>query len=183
MSSNDDLLRSILTAARYERMPLDAITPAPYNPRVDLTPDDPEYQAIKDSIIHNDMLEPIIYNERTGNAVGGNQRLKILLDLGVKEATCAIVNMSLPDEMQACVALNRLDNMWDQTKLRDVMLILKEAGIDPATTAFTQREIDKITEDMSGAVADFFVEQEAAAKRAKAVRTYRCPHCGEVFSK
>jgi len=36
--------------ARVERMSVSAIKPAPYNPRVKLTPDDPEYQKLKSSL-------------------------------------------------------------------------------------------------------------------------------------
>ena len=50
------ILKDILNAAEYRRIALDQITPAPYNPRVDLTPNDPEYQKIKRSIQDHGLL-------------------------------------------------------------------------------------------------------------------------------
>ena len=108
----DQILRDILGAAEYRTMQLDQITPAPYNPRVDLTPEDPEYQKIKSSILDHGLIQPIVYNEQTGNAVGGNQRLKILKDIGITQAVCAVIRVPLVREMEISVALNKHDNLW-----------------------------------------------------------------------
>lgn len=56
------------------------INPAAYNPRMDLQPNDPEYQKLKKSIEEFGYIDPLIWNERTGNLVGGHQRYKILLE-------------------------------------------------------------------------------------------------------
>lgn len=184
MLENEHILEDVLASAKYVSMPLDSIKPAPYNPRVELEPDDPEYQRIRASILDHGMMQPIIYNEKTGNAVGGNQRLKVLRDMGVQEAICAVVNLPLAIEMEANIALNRLGNMWDQPKLREVMLQLKQAGYDTSKTAFTEYEIDKLTQDMNATVAGFFQETEDEEKpKEKKTRSYICPHCGEVFEK
>ena len=52
---------------------------AEYNPRRDLQPEDAEYKKLRRSIEEFGYVEPIIWNERTGNVVGGHQRLKVLL--------------------------------------------------------------------------------------------------------
>jgi len=57
---------------------IDKLNPAKYNPRVDLKPGDPEYEKLKRSIKEFGYVEPIVWNKRTGNVVGGHQRLKIL---------------------------------------------------------------------------------------------------------
>lgn len=181
---DERLLADVLTAAKYVKMPLEYIVPAPYNPRVDLTPDDPEYQDIKRSILDHGLMQPIVYNERTHHAAGGNQRLKVLRDMGIKEATCAVINVSMIQEMQINVALNRLGNLWDQPKLREIMLDLQERGYEMSRTAFTQDEVDKITQDMTVDVSDFFMpdDEEVAGNKQKTQHTYKCPHCGEVFT-
>lgn len=51
---------------------------APYNPRLDLKPGDPEYDKLAKVIGEFDLVEPLVWNKRTGNLVGGHQRLKIL---------------------------------------------------------------------------------------------------------
>lgn len=66
------------------------INPAPYNPRVDLQPSDPEYQKLKRSIKEFGFVEPLVWNEHTGNLVGGHQRFKII-DEGVKNKKLSLV--------------------------------------------------------------------------------------------
>lgn len=186
MSQMDEqILRDVLSAATYKRMSLDIITPAPYNPRADLTPEDEEYQQIKRSILDHGFLQPIIYNEQTGNAVGGNQRLKILLEMGIKDAVCAVVRLPLVQEMQVSVALNKLGNLWNREKLRDIMLQMKESGYDTTRTAFSESEIERLTQDMNTTVAGFFQDdqEDDSEKKEKPVHTYKCPFCGEVFTK
>ncbi|EAG8971673.1 TPA: ParB N-terminal domain-containing protein, partial [Listeria monocytogenes] len=56
------------------------INPAAYNPRIDLMPGDLEYEKLKKSIEEFGYIDPLIWNERTGNLVGGHQRYKILLE-------------------------------------------------------------------------------------------------------
>ncbi|HEM2239590.1 TPA: ParB N-terminal domain-containing protein, partial [Listeria monocytogenes] len=53
------------------------INPAAYNPRIDLMPGDLEYEKLKKSIEEFGYIDPLIWNERTGNLVGGHQRYKI----------------------------------------------------------------------------------------------------------
>ena len=47
---------------------------APYNPRIDLEPGMPEWEKLKRSIEEFGNVEPIVWNKRTGNVVGGHQR-------------------------------------------------------------------------------------------------------------
>ncbi|WP_234405533.1 ParB N-terminal domain-containing protein [Paenibacillus sp. IHBB 10380] len=72
---------------------IDKINAATYNPRVDLQPGDPEYEKLKRSIEQFGYIDPIIWNERTGNMVGGHQRYKIMVnELGLTE-----LDVSVPD--------------------------------------------------------------------------------------
>nr|WP_281242048.1 ParB N-terminal domain-containing protein [Marininema mesophilum] len=59
------------------------INPASYNPRKNLKPGDDEYEKLKRSINHFGYIEPLVWNSRTGNLVGGHQRLKIFLEQGL----------------------------------------------------------------------------------------------------
>ena len=59
-----------------KKIPISRIKEAAYNPRLDLKPGDPEYEKIKRSIEEFDLVEPLVWNETTGNLVGGHQRLK-----------------------------------------------------------------------------------------------------------
>ena len=47
------------------------IKPAVYNPRKDLKPDDAEYRRLVRSLDEFGCVEPLVWNQRTGNLVGG----------------------------------------------------------------------------------------------------------------
>ena len=64
-----------------QTLKVDEINTAVYNHRKDLQPGDPEYEKLRKSITEFDMVEPLVWNKRTGNLVGGHQRLKILKEL------------------------------------------------------------------------------------------------------
>lgn len=67
-----------------QKIAIDKLKLAKYNPRKDLKPGDPEYEKLKRSILEFGYVEPIVWNSRTGNVVGGHQRLKILKEQGLK---------------------------------------------------------------------------------------------------
>ena len=67
----------------------------PDNTRKDLQPGDPEYQKIARSIEKYGCVEPIIWNEKTGNVIGGHQRLKVLAATGAVEVDVSVVYGSL----------------------------------------------------------------------------------------
>ena len=66
------------TALNMQRIPIDRLMPAKYNPRKDLKPGDPAYEKIKRSLRDFGYVDPIVWNEVTGNIVGGHQRYKVL---------------------------------------------------------------------------------------------------------
>lgn len=183
MSQYDEqILKDVLEAAEYKEIDISQITPAPYNPRADLKPEDPEYQTIKKSILDHGFIQPIVYNKRTGNAVGGNQRMKILKELGVEKTVCAVIDVPLVREMEISIALNRHDNLWDREKLREIVIQLQEDGYDATSTGFDQQEIDDLAKEMHDSISGFF-DQKTGPTKEKAIHTYKCPFCGETFEK
>lgn len=69
------------------------LLPASYNPRKDLKPGDAEYEKLKRSIEQFGYVEPVIWNKTTGRVVGGHQRLKVLIDMGISEVECVVVEI------------------------------------------------------------------------------------------
>ena len=83
---------------RIEKVTVGEINPAVYNPRKDLEPGDPEYEKLRHSMEEFDCVEPLVWNERTGNLVGGHQRLKVLVARGDQEVLCSVGD--LPPDMR-----------------------------------------------------------------------------------
>lgn len=104
------------------------IKAAEYNPRRDLQPEDAEYEKLRRSIEEFGYIEPIIWNERSGNAVGGHQRLKVLLEKGVEDIEAVVVDLDDKDEKILNVLLNKVKGRWDIGKLADLLQQLDEAG-------------------------------------------------------
>lgn len=115
------------------------LNPATYNPRIELKPGMPEYEKLKKSIEQFGNVEPIVWNKRTGNVVGGHQRLSVLKDLGYKKVPCSVVDLDETDEKVLNVALNKIKGHWDYEKLES---ILKEFEYEVATASgFSAEEI------------------------------------------
>lgn len=133
------------------RMPVDKLIPAPYNPRRDLRPGDPEYEALLRSITEFGLVEPLIWNRRTGRLVGGHQRLRVLRDLGVREVEVSVVDLDEQRERLLNVALNRIQGEWDEDRLRGLLAELEEAGADLSLTGFTEAEIDDLLAELEPA--------------------------------
>ena len=78
-----------------ETIDVSRIDPAPYNPRKDLRPGDPDYERLARSIDEFGFVEPLVWNTRTGTLVAGQQRLKVLLARGDKQVECSVVDLPL----------------------------------------------------------------------------------------
>ena len=64
---------------------------AQYNPRIALEPGMPEWEKLKTSIEQFGNVEPVVWNRRTGNVVGGHQRLAVLKSMGYESVPCSVV--------------------------------------------------------------------------------------------
>lgn len=111
------------------KMKLSELTPAEYNPRVELKPGDQEWEALDESIDSFGYVEPIVWNERTGNIVGGHQRRNVLLARGVEEEDISVVNLSPEDEKILNVLLNKSKGIWDVAKLVALIDEITASGV------------------------------------------------------
>ena len=130
-----------------QTLPVGKLIPADYNPRKDLKPGDPEYEKLKHSFAEFGYVEPVIWNKTTGHVVGGHQRLKVLIDTGVTEVECVIVEMSEEKEKALNVALNKISGEWDKDKLSLLIADLQGADFDVSLTGFDASEIDALFKD------------------------------------
>lgn len=127
-----------------QKIPIDRLNPAKYNPRKDLKPGDPEYEKLLRSVEEFGYVEPIIWNERTGNIVGGHQRFKVLLQLGYAEIDCVVVNLDEQREKALNIALNKISGEFDFPKLSELLQELEKSGFPVDLTGFEVPELDKL---------------------------------------
>jgi DNA modification methylase len=154
-----------------QRIPAEKLKPAKYNPRKDLKPGDPAYEKIKRSIHDFGYVEPVIWNEVTGNIVGGHQRYKILVSEGATEIDCVVVHIeNVQDEKALNVALNKAVGEWEPVALADLLSDLQQSGYDLGATGFDAAEIDDLFSSVNDKDAkddDFDADPDAAKPLAK----------------
>lgn len=194
---------------KLERVAVVDILLAAYNPRKDLKPGDPEYVAIERSIQRWDIVEPLVWNERTGNLVSGHQRLKVLIARGDTAVDVSVVDLDEHEEQALSIALNKVQGRWDDTKLADLISSLDTAFGDVEMTGFTPTEVIELMrlaapplftpalpENMAvnelrdtavtgREVASVAQEQatkfQGASPQARVIKDVTCPNCGHTF--
>ncbi|MEO2091509.1 MAG: ParB N-terminal domain-containing protein [Gemmataceae bacterium] len=109
-------------------LPIDQLTPAPYNPRRMLKPTDKACRKLKHSLERFGLVEPLVWNELTGRVVGGHLRLSILKELGYVEVPVSVVRLTDPQEKALNVVLNNQEaqNRYDTDKLADLLTELAD---------------------------------------------------------
>ena len=132
---------------QIEKIKTKLLIPADYNPRKDLKPGDPEYEKLKRSLEEFGYVEPVIWNRTTGRVVGGHQRLKILLNMGMEEVDCVVVEMNEEKEKALNIALNKINGDWDREKLALLITDLNAADFDVSLTGFDPGELDDLFKD------------------------------------
>lgn len=130
---------------------------AAYNPRVDLRPEDEEYQAIERSLKRHGLVQPIVWNRRTNTVVSGHQRLTVLEAQGETEVTVSVVDLDDIQEKELNVALNKITGEWDDDKLS---VILNELGEEATDTGFTLPEIDVLRDELKSYFDDVTAPDE-----------------------
>lgn len=146
--------------------PITKLRSAEYNPRRISQSD---FDQLKASIDQFGYVEPIIVNtheSRNGVVVGGHQRLRALKQMGHKQVACVEVCLTLEEEKELNLRLNRnhgefdfdiLANEFDHDDLLRVGFTGVELGLDDAPS------------------------DNGAAKDTRP-KECTCPNCGEVFN-
>lgn len=130
-----------------KKIEVSKLLPADYNPRKDLKPGDAEYEKLKRSLEEFGYVEPVIWNKTTGNVVGGHQRLKVLIAMGMSDVECVVVELSAEKEKALNVALNKISGDWDKDKLALLISDLQGSDFDVSLTGFDPAEIDDLFKD------------------------------------
>jgi|LSQX01.3.fsa_nt_gb DNA modification methylase len=129
---------------QIEKIKIDKLKAATYNPRKDLKPGDAEFEKLRRSIEEFGYVEPAIWNKRTGNIVGGHQRIKVLKHLGHTEADCVVIDIDETQEKALNIALNKISGTWDEGLLTALLKDLEHMGYDLTLTGFDASETSEL---------------------------------------
>lgn len=138
-----------------QKIKIDKLIPATYNPRKNLKPSDAEYVKIKNSIEKFGFVSPLVINKDM-TVIGGHQRLKVLKEMGIVEVECIIVDLDKTNEKALNIALNKIQGDWDEEKLEALLQELKLEDFDTNLTGFDFDEVDEMLKDVNGSKEDDF---------------------------
>lgn len=130
-----------------QKISITQLNPATYNPRKDLQPGDVEYERLRRSIEEFGYVEPLVWNKRTGNIVGGHQRFKVLVAMGYNDIDCVVIDLDEQREKALNVALNKISGAFDIPLLTDLLRDLDDSGFDVSLTGFDAAEMDELFRD------------------------------------
>ncbi|MEW4368613.1 ParB N-terminal domain-containing protein [Paenibacillus kandeliae] len=161
---------------------IDQINAAAYNPRIDLQPGDSEYEKLKRSIAEFGYIDPIIWNRRTGNMVGGHQRYKIMVhEIGAAELPVSVVDLDEQQERILNITLNKVGGGWDEQKLSDVLQELQTTGLDLNLTGFDEVELKQLIGEVEIPLFEEGTADDQGDLGVLSSKLVTCPHCGEEF--
>lgn len=137
----------------------------PYNPRK-ITAE--ARRRLKAGLEKQGLVQPLIFNKRTGHLVGGHQRLSVLDDLHeTKDYTLniAVVDKDEAEEKELVVFLNNTSSQgfWDDNA---ILSIVSDESVDADALGFSGQEMEYFTrllkdnEKEATAAMEYFKEIE-----------------------
>lgn len=130
-----------------QKLKINQLKPAEYNPRKKLEKTDEAYKRIKASIEEFGYVDPIIVNYKNMTVIGGHQRLEILKELGYEEIECVVVNLDEKQEKRLNLSLNKNTGYWDNDKLEQLFDELGLSEQELFATGFSMSEVEDLKTD------------------------------------
>lgn len=136
-----------------ETKPLCDLMPAPYNPR-QISPE--ALAGLRGSVERFGLVEPVVWNRRTGNVVGGHQRLKVLQAMGESETQVIVVDLPEAEEKALNVALNSPSIAGEFTPEIHALLAEIEASLPELSSLL---RFDDLADQMKHLLSDLEPEE------------------------
>jgi len=145
-----------------KKIPISELKPHPDNPRIALTPTDPEYQQIKKSYKTYGNVQLVVKNQRSGYLISGHQRVTVLKSEGVKEIEAVIVDLDPVRERGLMIALNRISGRWNYQQLALLLDdLIKMPEFDIQSVGFSTLDLSNVLDNyLPGQEENFDVDQE-----------------------
>jgi ParB-like chromosome segregation protein Spo0J len=155
------------------------LTPAKYNPRK-ISSD--ALGRLTKSLSELGNLQPITWNAKTGNIVGGHQRLKCYQALQKNEVEVWAVWLDEKQEKAANLALNKLSGEFELPQLKDILEELDTGEFDLDITGFGQEDIAQLMEQLP-LDPNFAPGSEEEQGKLDEKSPIICPNCKHEFIK
>lgn len=157
-----DLAATGLQAFTMQKLHRSQLRGAPYNPR---QMSDAARRKLKTGLEKHGLVAPVTFNKRTGNLVGGHQRLSQLDALAGTEnykLDVAVIEVDEVREKELNLLLNNMEAMGD-FDLDLLQSVLRTEGLDLDATGFDHADIYQLFGDSAlldhGDALDEFAER------------------------
>ena len=144
---------------------------ADYNPRA---MDEREFEDLKSSLREEGFLVPVVANKTTGRIVGGHQRVRAAIELGLEEVPVIWVERDEDGERLLNVRLNHIEGRDDPMLL--AALIRQMGEEERKKTGLAEEEIMRLLNEEESRGAREINESDFG----DVVPTV-CPKCGYVI--
>lgn len=139
----------------------------PFNPR---KMDYKTYESLKRSIEEFGLVQPLVIN-KDNEVIGGNQRLNALLDLGVEEVPCIVVDFDKSKEKSLNLALNRIVGEWNLDLLYS---FIEEIEMDDLKlTGFDIPELIDINPEVGNKLAEVEIKEKNEELEQRVLEEYQ----------
>lgn len=163
-----------------ERKRLSDMNAAKYNPR---TMSEEAYFGLKSSIEVFGYVDPIVWNQRTGNVVGGHQRMRALAEKGFQEADVVVVDVDEATEKAMNVALN--NDRISGSFTSDLHKLLGDIMEHVGDMNFSSLKYDELSMSVGlppeSIEIPYYDESNVLPKQDEKHREVTCPKCGHAF--
>jgi DNA modification methylase len=144
----------INASPEIRRVPVKSLKPAPYNPR---RIDPAAMAGLEKSLERFGVVEPIIFNQRSGFVVGGHQRLKVLQRMKVAQTDVVVVDLDDTDEKALNLALNNPAITGEfSDKLADLLAEVEQAN----STLFADLRLDQLLAEADAKRRKFLAQDD-----------------------
>jgi len=152
---------------------IEEINPAKYNPRF-ISPE--AIEGLERSLEQFGYVEPIVWNKRSKNVVGGHQRLKVLQKQGKKEVQVVVVDLDNTQEKALNITLNNksIQGEFEPFKLKE---LLQELKID--LPEYEELKLDNLE---ISAPEELLEEEKENNKEDMQKFKNKCPNCGQKLN-
>ena len=131
---------------KIELIDPETLKSAAYNPR-QISRE--ELNKLIKSIKQFGFVDPALVRKDDNMIVGGHQRVKAALELGLKEIPVVFLDITENDAKLLNVALNKISGDWDEDKLTELLAELKFFDdVDELLTGFDEDELDNLIADL-----------------------------------
>jgi len=165
---------------RTEKRKVNELRFYPNNPR---KIDKRTFEKLMNSIKEFGNVEPLVINPNN-EVIGGNQRLKVLRELGINEVDVVIVDLPKSKEKALNLALNRIQGEWDEDLLKSFIEGIE--SVDLELTGFDIEEIREIDDTGIEATDDGYEPEKDITTNIKPGDVYQLGRhrlvCGDALN-